>query len=39
MTGLKFADTENTLSENQDSILMGVLVKSIQVSHYVRLPL
>ena len=39
MTGLEFADTEKTPSENHDSILMGDLVKSMQVSLYVRLPL
>ena len=39
MTGLEFADTEKPPSENQDSISMGDLVKSMQVSLYVRLPL
>ena len=40
MTGLEFADTGKDPSpENQDSILMGDLVKSMQVSLYVRLPL
>ncbi len=39
MTGLEFADTEKTPSENQDSISIGDLVKSMQVSLYVRLPL